>query len=60
MLKVTKDKDFIKVTKTLYGWSDTSVKTILYDLVNKKNKCNDNPWYDMSQSGINLCYKILS
>lgn len=36
MLKISKDKDFIKVTEILPGWSDTSVKTVLYDLVNKK------------------------
>lgn len=57
MLKVTKDKDFIKVTEEFHSWNSAEVNTVLYDLKNKRSKYNDDPWYDMSQSAIDWVKK---
>lgn len=58
MLNISKTEDgLIKVVETLPGWNKTDVKTVLYDLENKKSKVNNDPWYDMTQSSIDWVNK---
>ena len=57
MLKITKEENIIKVVEILPSFTDTSVKTVLYDMENKKKKVADDPWYPMTQSDIDWVIK---
>lgn len=57
MLKITKEGNIIKVVETLPSWTRTDVRTILYDMENKKKKVADDPWYPMTQSDIDWVTK---
>lgn len=57
MLKITKEENIIKVVETLCSWHHTDVRTILYDMANKKKKVDDDPWYPMTQRDIDWVTK---
>ena len=57
MLKITKEENIIKVVETLCSWHHADVRTILYDMENKKKKADDDPWYPMTQRDIDWVTK---
>ena len=57
-LKISRDEHgYIKVVETFITFTDTTVKTVLYDMENKRSKVNDCPWYDMTQGSIDWVNK---
>lgn len=58
MLDITKDENgYIRVKETLYGWFDSNVKVIFYDMKNKRCKLNNDPWYPMTDSCVDWVNK---
>lgn len=58
MLEFERTKEgYVKVTEKLITWNKTEIKTVLYDMENKRSKVNNDPWYNMTESSINWVNK---